>query len=454
MQIFKSKTNNRLMIPLLVLWAVCLVIKLVLYFLLSMDSISSSCRVYSLFGQYDILRRFLDFLQDLTYGDIILPSIILMALFLWFMGSVYDYRRELSSTKCHRLILGALLKTKCERCMIPASLTSVLIAYVFWRLGYIFVSKILIVTLMTLFLWGAWFVTKTLNRIFSLRRQETYITWSQISLLAAFGLWIVVIVCCLNLQNNNPTDTAIITVFGAVLGWIFQDTIKSVAAFFYLRANGLLQIGDLIAVPAKGIEGFVRTISLTTVTVENWDTTTSAFPTFILHADHFKNSQRMLEGKTLGRLMKKTFIIDSGWVHPLTDNDIKRLRRALDVENFFVEKEVKCDKLNIEVFRLYIYHWLMNNLNVSQQPRLIVRWLEQTSEGLPLQLLVYLTDTMLDAFEWQQSQIMEHVIKAMGWFDLQLYQSPSGYDASNSNIYLTQQTADYRKKPDENARLK
>lgn len=85
---------------------------------------------------------------------------------------------------------------------------------------------------MTLFLWGAWFVTKTLNRIFSLRRQETYITWSQISLLAVFGLWIVVIVCCLNLQNNNPTDTAIITVFGAVLGWIFQDTIKSVAAFF------------------------------------------------------------------------------------------------------------------------------------------------------------------------------------------------------------------------------
>ena len=454
MQIFKSKTNNRLMIPLLVLWAVCLVIKLVLYFLLSMDSISSSCRVCSLFGRCDILCSFLGFLKNLTYGDIILPSIILIVLLLWFMGSVYDYRGQLSSTKCHRLILGALLKTKYERCLIPASLASVLIVYVLWRTGYIFVSKILIVTLMTLFLWGAWFVTKTLNKVFSLRRQETYITWSQISLLAAFGLWIVVIVCCLNLQKNNPTDTAIITVFGAVLGWIFQDTIKSVAAFFYLRANGLLQIGDLIAVPAKGVEGFVRTISLTTVTIENWDTTTSAFPTFILHADHFKNSQRMLEGKTLGRLMKKTFIIDSGWVHPLTDNDVKRLRKALDVENFFVEKEVKCDMLNIEVFRLYIYHWLMNNPNVSQQPRLIVRWLEQTSEGLPLQLLVYLTDTMLDAFEWQQSQIMEHVVKAMGWFDLQLYQSPSGYDASNSNIYLTQQTADYRKKSDENARLK
>lgn len=83
-------------------------------------------------------------------------------------------------------------------------------------------------------------------------------------------------------------DTAIIGVVGAVLGWIFQDTIKSVAAFFYLRANGLLQIGDLISVPSKDIEGFVRNISLTTVTIENWDTTTSSFPTYILHSEHFK----------------------------------------------------------------------------------------------------------------------------------------------------------------------
>lgn len=450
----KSKINNRLMIPLLVLWGVCLVIKLVLRFLRLMDDMSLSCGINSLPGKNEILRSFLDFLRNLTYGDVILPSVILTVLILWFMGSVYDYRRQLSSTRCHRLILGALFKTKYERYMIPAALTFVLIAYILWRTGFIFVSKILVATLMSLFLWCVWFVTKTLNKIFSLRRQETYITWSQISLLLAFGLWIVVIVSCINFQKDNPTDTVVITVLGAVLGWIFQDTIKSVAAFFYLRANGLLQIGDLITVPAKGIEGFVRTISLTTVTIENWDTTTSAFPTYILHTEHFKNSQRMMEGKTLGRLMKKTFVIDSGWIHPLTDNDVKRLRNELDVENFFIEKEVKCGKLNIEVFRLYLYHWLMNNSNVSQQPRLIVRWLEQTSDGLPLQLFVYLTDTMLDAFEWQQSKVMEHVIKAMGWFDLQLYQNPSGYDASNSNIYLTQQTANYRKKSEDNARLK
>lgn len=265
-----------------------------------------------------------------------------------------------------------------------------------------------------------------------------------------FAVWIIVVIYCLNLHDANAT---IVAAIGAVLGWIFQDTIKSVAAFFYLRANNLLQIGDLIAVPSKGIEGFVRTISLTTVTIENWDTTTSAFPTYILHAEHFKNSQRMMDGKTLGRLMQKTFIIDSGWIHPLTDDDIARLRNELDADEYFILKEVVSGTLNIEVFRLYIYHWLMNNQYVSQQPRLIVRWLEQTDKGMPLQLFVYLTDTMIDVFEWRQSQIMEHVIKALGWFDLQLYQSPSGYDASNSNIYLTQQSADYRKKTEDNAKL-
>ena len=96
----------------------------------------------------------------------------------------------------------------------------------------------------------------------------------------------------------------------------------------------------------------------------------------------------------------------------------------------------------------------MHNAHISHEPRLIVRWLEQVPEGMPLQIYAFITDSSLAPFEWQQSQIIEHVIKAMGWFDLQLYQNPSGYDASNSNIYLTQQTANYRKKSEDNARLK
>lgn len=287
------------------------------------------------------------------------------------------------------------------------------------------------------------YIISNLNKLYSLRRQEMRITITQIILLSVFGLCLVVSIYTLGIENDS-TGSIIVSVFGVVLGWIFQDTIKSVVAFFYLRANNLLRIGDWIEVKELGIDGMLKRISLTTVMIENWDTTTSCFPTYILHSQCFKNNQKMMEGRTHGRQMLKTFIIDTGWIHALSEDDVKRLREGLKVDETFKEKNLKEGLLNIEVFRLYIYHWLMRCGHVSQEPRLIVRWLEQRSEGLPLQIYCYIIDSSLAPFEWQQSQIMEHVIKAMTWFDLQLYQSPSGYDASNSNIYLSSQEADYK----------
>lgn len=296
------------------------------------------------------------------------------------------------------------------------------------------------------------YVVANLNKLYSLRRQETRITVSQIVLLSVFGLCLAMSICALGIEKDS-TGSIIVSIFGAVLGWVFQDTIKSVVAFFYLRANHLLKIGDWIEVKQRGIDGMLKRISLTTVTIENWDTTTSCFPTYILHAECFKNNQKMMEGRTHGRQMLKTFIIDTGWIHALSADDVARLNESLDVDAAFKQQYIKPGLLNIEVFRYYIYHWLMRCSHVSHEPRLIVRWLEQKNEGLPLQIYAFVIDSSLAPFEWQQSQIIEHVIKAMTWFDLQLYQSPSGYDASNSNVYLSHQEADYRIKKENHVPL-
>ena len=287
------------------------------------------------------------------------------------------------------------------------------------------------------------YVIAQLNKLYSLRRQETRITVSQIVLLSVFGLCLIVSIYALGIEENS-TGSIIVSVFGVVLGWIFQDTIKSVVAFFYLRANHLLKIDDWIEVKQHGIDGILKRISLTTVMIENWDTTTSCFPTYILHTECFKNNQKMLAGRTHGRQMLKTFIIDTGWIHALSQDDVKRLDEDLNIDTPFKERYIKAGLLNIEVFRYYIYHWLMQCTHVSHEPRLIVRWLEQTNEGMPLQIYAFIIDSSLAPFEWQQSQILEHVIKAMTWFDLRLYQSPSGYDASNSNVYLSSKEADYK----------
>lgn len=288
---------------------------------------------------------------------------------------------------------------------------------------------------------------KCLTPVYCLRKEEHKVTWAQIILLAAIGMWLIGIVLIFNINSKKDSFLAF-SMIGMVLSYIFQDALKSVVAFFYLRANGLLKIGDWIEVKSHGIDGILKSITLTTVVIENWDTTTSSFPTFILKEGHFQNYQRMLDGKTHGRRMTANFIIDTGWIHTLKAEDVRRTKKRLEdagQTDFVNMDEIKVGALNIELYRKYLYHWMMRQPKVSHQPRLLVRWLQQTNEGMPLQLYAFITETSLAPFEWQQSQIIEHTIKSLEWFDLQLYQSPSGYDASNSNIYLTQKEATYRK---------
>lgn len=288
-----------------------------------------------------------------------------------------------------------------------------------------------------------------LNPIFSLRRQEERVTWSQICVLVAFGLWLIAIIHIWDLYNTGGMLP--VAIVGGVLSVMFQDTIKSVVAFLYVRLNHLLAIGDWIEIPSQNVDGMVRTITLTSVTVENWDTTLSTFPTYLLQSSHFKNLQQMVDGKTYGRRMQRTFIVDTGWIAPVGPDDARRIAAVLGPDDHFagevLEARVRATDgrvLNAELFRLYIHHWLMNHPHISRKPRLVVRWLEQQSEGLPLQVYTYITDSSLEAYEWQQSAIIEHIIASMAVFNLQLYQSPSGYDASNGNIYLTDHEADYK----------
>lgn len=288
---------------------------------------------------------------------------------------------------------------------------------------------------------------KALTPVYCLRKEEHKVTWAQIILLAAIGMWLIGLVLIFNINSKKESFLAF-SMIGMVLSYVFQDALKSVVAFFYLRINGLLKIGDWIEVKSHGIDGMLKSITLTTVIIENWDTTTSSFPTYLLKEGHFQNYQRMLEGKTHGRRMMKNFIIDTGWIHTLKEEDVIRTKERLTdagQTDFVNLDEVKAGALNIELYRKYLYHWLMRQSKVTHEPRLLVRWLEQTNEGMPLQLYAFITETSLAPFEWQQSQIIEHTIKSLEWFDLQLYQSPSGYDASNSNIYLTQKEATYRK---------
>ena len=284
--------------------------------------------------------------------------------------------------------------------------------------------------LLTLLMFLVIGVCNTMTNIYSLRKNETGITWCQIMILIFVGIWLIGLLCIIKIQKESGYFI-IFGVLGTLMTWIFQDTIKGVVAFVHLRLNHLLYIDDWIQVPKLNVDGEVKRITLTTVTLYNWDTTTSSIPTSVLHNDHFINLQRMTDGKTYGRQMLKTFILDTGGFHPLTAEEIESLKQKKEVKAYLLDEDFKVGELNAHLFRLYVFHWLMNHPYVSQEPRLVVRWLEQKETGLPLQIYGFIMEGGVLAYEWQQSQIIEHIVEALDWFGLQLYQRPSSHDVSN-----------------------
>lgn len=349
-------------------------------------------------------------------------------------------KRFIASEKLPGQILGALLQWSPKWFWGFVLITPVmaLLALTFKPGSWCYVIELLLLT------FGVWLVIKvcsTLTNLFSLKKKDTAITWCQIIILVALGLWIIVF--CYRFVSGTE-QTVLISVLGVVVGIIFNDKLHGVVAFIHFRMHNLLNIGDLIKVPKYDAFGEVKKVTLTTVSIYNWDTTTSVIPISTLHSDHFINLHSMLEGKTYGRRMRMTFRFDTSWFHTLTRNEIEQIERTHGFNLFLDNEELKDGVLNARAYRIYLFHWLMNHEHISQQPRLIVRWAEQEECGMPLQISAFILESEPAAFEWQQSLVVEHIIESMKWFGLRLYQSPSGYDVGHSDIHLTDQSATYK----------
>lgn len=272
----------------------------------------------------------------------------------------------------------------------------------------------------------------TLTNIFSLRKKESGITWCQIIILLAIFLFILGFIWIFNIQSSS-NNTIVFGVIGGLLTIVFQDKIRGAVTFIHLRANNLLNIGDWIQVPKFNLDGEVKKVTLTTVTVYNWDTTTSTIPISALHADHFINLQNMSEGKTYGWRMSRPYIIDTDSFRAITKEEAEMLKsdefnKIHDILGFLPKEEIKEGAFNAALYRVYLYHWMMKNPVISHKPRLNVRWIEQEKEGgMPLLVYVFIITDSIDDYEWQMSLITEHVAESLDWFGLRLYQRTSSF---------------------------
>lgn len=330
-------------------------------------------------------------------------------------------KQWLSSNAIGIQILGALLKSRGVLLCITF-LVALSIFTPFQRT----IHQFLWIASITLFVVLIAAVCHTLTNIFNLRKQETRITWCQISILISIGIWILAFLTIFNIKTDSHYYIAI-GIFGTLMAWIFQDKVKGVVAFIHLRGNHLLSIDDWIQVPKYNVDGTVTRVTLTTVTIYNWDTTTSTIPISALHSDHFINLQNMMVGNTYGRRMLKTIVLDTSCFHAISAEESERIKSLVDFR-YLPKEEIKEGVLNAKLYRIYLYHWMMGHPHVSQRPFLVVRWLDHVEWGLQLQVYAYIIDSGLQSFEWQQSQIIEHIITSLGWFNLRLFQKMSSDD--------------------------
>jgi miniconductance mechanosensitive channel len=244
----------------------------------------------------------------------------------------------------------------------------------------------------------------------------------------------------------NKSPWGLISIFGgltAVLLLIFKDTILGFVASIQLASNDMIAIGDWIEMPSYGADGDVIDISIHTVKVQNWDKTITTIPTYALISNSFKNWRGMqLSG---GRRIKRSISIDMNTIRFCTDEMIEEFRKIHVLKPYIDAKMSELNTYNQSVpindhmangrrmtnvgtLRAYIVSYLKSHPKIHQQMTFLVRQLEPTDRGLPLQIYVFSNDQQWTNYEAIQSDIFDHILSVVPEFGLRVFQSPSGYD--------------------------
>ena len=234
--------------------------------------------------------------------------------------------------------------------------------------------------------------------------------------------------------------------FTVVLMLVFKDTILGFVASIQLSGHDMVRVGDWIEMPKYGADGDVIDVTIHTVKVRNWDKTITTIPTYSLVSDAFKNWRGMSESG--GRRIKRAIHIDLSSIKFCNDEMLERFRKFDLIKNYVAEKQGEISsynkehtlnpeqlingrrQTNIGVFRAYIIAYLKNHPKIHQGMTFLVRHLEPTHYGLPIQIYVFSNDQIWANYEAIQADIFDHLLAAVPEFELRVFQNPSGYDFS------------------------
>lgn len=244
---------------------------------------------------------------------------------------------------------------------------------------------------------------------------------------------------------GNSTAWAIFSGIGgmsAILLLIFKDSILGLVAGLQLSSEKLLKLGDWLEMPKYNADGEVIDISLTKITVRNWDKTYTTIPAYKFIEDSFKNWEGMSEAG--GRRIKRSINIDMTSVSFLSKQQIEELKQVVLLQPYLNQKLLELSKINMPVtnkdninqrkltnigtFRAYIELYLKAHPSIRSDFTLLVRQLSPNSHGIPIEIYCFTNDTAWANYENIQADIFDHILAIIPEFDLKIFQSPTGSD--------------------------
>ncbi|MCI6161643.1 MAG: mechanosensitive ion channel family protein [Prevotellaceae bacterium] len=230
-------------------------------------------------------------------------------------------------------------------------------------------------------------------------------------------IFIAAIVVIAIVMGKNPMALfAGLGATSAILMLVFKDTIEGLVAGIRLTSNEMVQKGDWITVDKAGANGVVESISLTTVKVRNFDNTIVTVTPQMLVNDSFQNWKGMQESE--GRRVCRKIFFDFRSVGRMDE----AMRQRLMGGKLFGEKELEGEHVNMELFRLYVERYLENHDDVNADMTCMVRHLEATQGGLPLEFYFFLKHKEWVTYEHQLAGIMEWIYAVTAEFGLVIYQ--------------------------------
>ena len=217
----------------------------------------------------------------------------------------------------------------------------------------------------------------------------------------------------------------------AVLMLIFQNSILGLVAGVQLSANNMLKVGDWISMPKNNIDGVVEEISLTTVKIRAWDNTLQTIPPNLLVNEVFDNWQPMFDRG--GRRIKRSLNIDTRSIKFADDELIDALHSDKVIGKIVSQIATETAEgqvlTNLDLFMRTVNNFLDKHPRINHSMMVMVRQLQPTQWGLPIELYCFSANVNWVPYEWLQSEIISYVVALAPKFGLSIYQAPSSFDA-------------------------